>query len=75
MIFSQNLFRRPTPTPIACRNWNSNFSMLGPLTLIGKSLLQAQFCSVNYCQCNFSDFRALIYVLVSNNKQMISESV
>ncbi|ORN68518.1 hypothetical protein B8A17_11840, partial [Staphylococcus aureus] len=21
MIFSQNLFRRPTPTSIACRNW------------------------------------------------------
>ncbi|ORO13959.1 hypothetical protein B8A01_10560 [Staphylococcus aureus] len=30
MIFSQNLFRRPTPTTIACRNWKSNFSMLGP---------------------------------------------
>ncbi|ORO08004.1 hypothetical protein B8A11_00915, partial [Staphylococcus aureus] len=22
--------RRPTPTSIACRNWKSNFSMLGP---------------------------------------------
>ncbi|ORN67903.1 hypothetical protein B8A17_14275, partial [Staphylococcus aureus] len=21
MIFSQNLFRRPTPTYIVCRNW------------------------------------------------------
>ncbi|EWW79651.1 hypothetical protein V300_01769, partial [Staphylococcus aureus H47183] len=21
MIFSQNLFRRPTPTCIVCRNW------------------------------------------------------
>ncbi|MCL9696797.1 DUF3125 domain-containing protein [Staphylococcus aureus] len=30
MIFSQNLFRRPTPTSIVCRNWESNFSMLGP---------------------------------------------
>ncbi|ATH56848.1 hypothetical protein B8A10_04435 [Staphylococcus aureus] len=47
----------PTPTSIVGRNWESNFSMLGPLTLIGKSLLQAQFCSVNYCQCNFPDFR------------------
>ncbi|EWU08824.1 hypothetical protein V358_00676, partial [Staphylococcus aureus H65830] len=24
MIFSQNLFRRPTPTCIVCRNWESN---------------------------------------------------
>ncbi|ORN57925.1 hypothetical protein B7984_13960, partial [Staphylococcus aureus] len=24
MIFSQNLFRRPTPTYIVCRNWESN---------------------------------------------------
>ncbi|AUJ54979.1 hypothetical protein B7R57_05260 [Staphylococcus aureus] len=30
MIFSQNLFRRPTPTSIVCRNWESNFSVLGP---------------------------------------------
>ncbi|AGU61510.1 hypothetical protein AFP26_12760 [Staphylococcus aureus] len=30
MIFSQNLFRRPTPTCIVCRNWESNFSLLGP---------------------------------------------
>ncbi|ORO06736.1 hypothetical protein B8A04_14015 [Staphylococcus aureus] len=30
MIFSQNLFRRPTPTYIVCRNWESNFSLLGP---------------------------------------------
>ncbi|EUE37677.1 hypothetical protein O627_01754, partial [Staphylococcus aureus M0593] len=27
MIFSQNLFRRPTPTYIVCRNWESNFSL------------------------------------------------
>ena len=72
MIFSQNLFRRPTPTCIVCRNWESNFSMLGPtpqlalpveflfeilyvgaLTRIEKSLLQAHFRSVNYCQYNF----------------------
>ncbi|EZR59268.1 hypothetical protein W720_00955, partial [Staphylococcus aureus VET1869R] len=26
MIFSKNLFRRPTPTCIVCRNWESNFS-------------------------------------------------
>ncbi|EUP74092.1 hypothetical protein U005_02629, partial [Staphylococcus aureus OCMM6125] len=26
MIFSQNLFRRPTPTCIVCRNWEYNFS-------------------------------------------------
>ncbi|EXQ69337.1 hypothetical protein V760_01843, partial [Staphylococcus aureus F23613] len=25
MIFSQNLFRRPTPTCIVCRNWEYNF--------------------------------------------------
>ncbi|CAG43152.1 hypothetical protein SAS1375a, partial [Staphylococcus aureus subsp. aureus MSSA476] len=31
MIFSQNLFRRPTPTCIVCRNWESNFSLLGPI--------------------------------------------
>ncbi|EFG45896.1 hypothetical protein SMAG_00079 [Staphylococcus aureus A8819] len=31
MIFSQNIFRRPTPTCIVCRNWESNFSLLGPL--------------------------------------------
>ncbi|EXQ07782.1 hypothetical protein V798_01896, partial [Staphylococcus aureus M17074] len=24
MIFSQNLFRRPTPTCIVCRNWEYN---------------------------------------------------
>ncbi|AMQ80782.1 hypothetical protein HMPREF2658_12555 [Staphylococcus sp. HMSC062H10] len=30
MIFSQNLFRCPTPTYIVCRNWESNFSLLGP---------------------------------------------
>ncbi|MCL9697502.1 hypothetical protein AXF05_14050, partial [Staphylococcus aureus] len=30
MIFSQNLFRLPTPTCIVCRNWESNFSLLGP---------------------------------------------
>ncbi|WP_078152075.1 hypothetical protein, partial [Staphylococcus aureus] len=62
MIFSQNLFRRPTPTSIACRNWKSNFSMLGPLTLIEKSLLQAHFRSVNYRQYNFVEHRTLIYV-------------
>ncbi|EWY10208.1 hypothetical protein AXF02_13290 [Staphylococcus aureus] len=27
MIFSQNLFRRPTPTCIVCRNWEYNFSL------------------------------------------------
>ncbi|AUJ54702.1 hypothetical protein B7R57_10245 [Staphylococcus aureus] len=30
MIFSQNLFRCPTPTCIVCRNWESNSSLLGP---------------------------------------------
>ncbi|ARH70374.1 hypothetical protein ST398NM02_3049 [Staphylococcus aureus subsp. aureus DR10] len=30
MIFSKNLFRRPAPTCIVCRNWESNFSLLGP---------------------------------------------
>ncbi|ORN96187.1 hypothetical protein B8A07_12390 [Staphylococcus aureus] len=34
MIFSQNLFRRPTPTSIVGRNWCSNFSVLGPRQLI-----------------------------------------
>ena len=29
MIFSQNLFRRPTPTCIVCRNWKSNFLYVG----------------------------------------------
>ncbi|WP_238595244.1 hypothetical protein, partial [Staphylococcus aureus] len=46
MIFSQNLFRRPTPAR---------------LTRIEKSLLQAHFRSVNYCQYNFVDHRTLIY--------------
>ncbi|AUJ54992.1 hypothetical protein B7R57_05185 [Staphylococcus aureus] len=27
MIFSQNLFRRPTPTCIACRNWEEPISL------------------------------------------------
>ncbi len=47
MIFSQNLFRRPTPAR---------------LTRIEKSLLQAHFRSVNYCQYNFVAHRTLIYV-------------
>ncbi|ADC38723.1 conserved hypothetical protein [Staphylococcus aureus A6224] len=47
MIFSQNLFRRPTPAR---------------LTRIEKSLLQAHFHSVNYCQYNFVEHRTLIYV-------------
>ncbi|ENK45865.1 hypothetical protein UIG_02102, partial [Staphylococcus aureus M0513] len=33
MIFLQNLFRCPTPTCIVCRNWESNFSLLGPRQL------------------------------------------
>ncbi|OQV27464.1 hypothetical protein B6A35_07170 [Staphylococcus aureus] len=37
-----------TPTCIVCRNWKSNFSVLGPLTRVEKSLLQAHFHSVNY---------------------------
>ncbi|AUU42627.1 hypothetical protein DQV39_04160 [Staphylococcus aureus] len=48
LTFRQLLCWGPTPTCIACRNWKSNFSMLGPLTLIGKSLLQVHFRSVNY---------------------------
>ncbi|SCT70481.1 Protein of uncharacterised function (DUF3125) [Staphylococcus aureus] len=47
MIFSQNLFRRPTPAR---------------LTRIEKSLSQAHFRSVNYCQYNFVEHRTLIYV-------------
>ncbi|AGT63532.1 predicted protein [Staphylococcus aureus subsp. aureus EMRSA16] len=47
MIFSQNLFRRPTPAR---------------LTRIEKSLLQAHFRSVNYCQYNIVEHRTLIYV-------------
>ncbi|PTY75620.1 hypothetical protein B1T42_00245, partial [Staphylococcus aureus] len=27
------LYRRPTPTYIVCRNWESNFSLLGPRQL------------------------------------------
>ncbi|EFB50954.1 hypothetical protein CEQ34_000910 [Staphylococcus aureus] len=50
MIFSQNLFRRPTPAR---------------LTRIEKSLLQAHFRSVNYCQYNFVEHRTLIYVPAS----------
>ncbi|MDR8666881.1 hypothetical protein XD08_06410 [Staphylococcus aureus] len=64
MIFSQNLFRRPTPTCIVCRNWESfrNSLCWGPVTRIEKSLLQAHFRSVNYCQYNFVEHRTLIYV-------------
>ncbi|ENN63616.1 Protein of uncharacterised function (DUF3125) [Staphylococcus aureus] len=47
MIFSQNLFRRPTPAR---------------LTRIEKILLQAHFLSVNYCQYNFVEHRTLISV-------------
>ncbi|WP_215388553.1 hypothetical protein, partial [Staphylococcus aureus] len=46
MIFSQNLFRRPTPAR---------------LTRIEKSLLQAHFRLVNYCQYNFVEHRTLIF--------------
>ncbi len=49
MIFTQNLFRRPTPAR---------------MTRIEKSLLQAHFRSVNYCQYNFVEHRTLIYVPV-----------
>ena len=58
MIFSQNLFRRPTPTRIACRISFRNSLCWAPpnsgarLTRIEKSLLQAHFRSVNYCQYN-----------------------
>lgn len=50
MIFLQNLFRCPTPAR---------------LTRVEKSLLQAHFHSVNYCQYNIIDPRTLIYVLSS----------
>ncbi len=43
MIFSQNLFRRHTPTSIVCRNWESNFSMLGPRQL-------AHYCMLTFRQ-------------------------
>ncbi|MCL9689756.1 hypothetical protein AXF06_02365 [Staphylococcus aureus] len=43
-------------------HFESKFSMLGPLTRIEKSLLQAHFRSVNYCQYNFVEHRTLIYV-------------
>ncbi|MCL9700856.1 hypothetical protein AXF02_03015 [Staphylococcus aureus] len=43
MIFSQNLFRRPTPTCIVCRNWESNFSMLGHPQL-------AHYCKLTFRQ-------------------------
>ncbi|QLH97520.1 hypothetical protein SA0759_00687 [Staphylococcus aureus] len=35
---------------------------VGALTRIEKSLLQAHFRSVNYCQYNFVEHRTLIYV-------------
>ena len=47
MIFSKNLFRRPTPAR---------------LTRIEKSLLQAYFHSVNYCQYNIVNYRTFISV-------------
>ncbi|PSH87906.1 hypothetical protein C7K03_06880 [Staphylococcus aureus] len=47
MIFLQNLFRCPTPAR---------------LTRVEKSLLQAHFHSVKYCQYNIIDPRTLIYL-------------
>jgi len=38
MIFSKNLFRRPTPTCIVCGNWESNFSLLGPTPQLALSV-------------------------------------
>ncbi|ARG45644.1 hypothetical protein B7H15_06030 [Staphylococcus aureus] len=37
------LYRCPTPTCIVCRNWGSNFSMLGPRQL-------AHFCKLTFRQ-------------------------
>ncbi|RDE29231.1 hypothetical protein DV915_12445, partial [Staphylococcus aureus] len=54
-----------TPTCIVCRNWESNFSLLGPRTRSEKCLLQVHFRSVNYCQFNFVEHRTLIYVQAS----------
>ncbi|CDR26339.1 Protein of unknown function (DUF3125) [Staphylococcus schweitzeri] len=53
MIFLQNLFHCPTPAR---------------LTRIEKSLLQAHFRSVNYCQYNFLEHRTFIYVSASKVK-------
>ncbi|QLI02016.1 hypothetical protein SA111250134_00107 [Staphylococcus aureus] len=50
----------PAPTRIACRISFRN-SLCWALTRIEKSLLQAHFRSVNYCQYNFVDHRRLIY--------------
>ncbi|OLF28315.1 DUF3125 domain-containing protein [Staphylococcus aureus] len=44
MIFSQNLFRRPTPTCIVCRNWESKFSLLGPTPQL------AHYCKLTFRQ-------------------------
>ncbi|APW76334.1 hypothetical protein C0103_10940 [Staphylococcus aureus] len=48
LTFRQLLCWGPSPTCIVCRNWCSNFSMLGPRTRIEKCLLQVHFISVNY---------------------------
>ncbi|AVT23443.1 conserved hypothetical protein [Staphylococcus aureus subsp. aureus str. Newman] len=45
----------PTPTCIVCRNWRSNFSMLGPRQLalsveIGNPISLCWGPAVNYCQ-------------------------
>ncbi|ORN88543.1 hypothetical protein B8A10_14195, partial [Staphylococcus aureus] len=37
------LYRRPTPTCIVCRNWESNFSLLGPRQL-------AHYCKLTFRQ-------------------------
>ncbi|ATH57681.1 hypothetical protein B7437_08655 [Staphylococcus aureus] len=37
------LYRRPTPTCIVCRNWESNFSVLGPRQL-------AHYCKLTFRQ-------------------------
>ncbi|MCL9701133.1 hypothetical protein AXF02_04440 [Staphylococcus aureus] len=51
------------PTRIACRiSFRIEILYVGALTRIEKSLLQAHFRSVNYCQYNFVEHRTLIYV-------------
>ncbi|PTK04538.1 hypothetical protein BUZ90_16395 [Mammaliicoccus sciuri] len=52
LTFRQLLCWGPAPTRIACRISFRNSLCWGP-TRIEKSLLQAHFRSVNYCQYNF----------------------
>ncbi|TLW47273.1 hypothetical protein FFX77_11150 [Staphylococcus aureus] len=52
----------PHPNLHIIVSWFSASFCVGAPTRIEKSLLQAHFRSVNYCQYNYVEHRTLIYV-------------